>query len=143
MGGLDAGRGLAFIHPLWMVLTLVFAFSTARMGLRLRRARIRREVPQPALRVRHLRFGKATISMVVVGFAAGPPSMIFVREQAGFDSFHAILGLITLGLHLWTGWSGRALARGRAEARDVHRIAAAAALATSMLAAVAGFGLLP
>lgn len=96
-----------------------------------------------ALRDRHVRFGRVSIAMVVVGFASGPPSMIFVRAQSGFDSFHSILGVIVLGLFLWTGWTGRALARGEAEARDVHRVAAAGAIGASMLSAVAGFTLLP
>jgi Na+/proline symporter len=143
MDAVDAWRGLAFVHPAWMVTTLAVALATARMGLEIRRRRMRGEAPGRALRARHLRFGKAAVGMVAVGFAAGPPSMIFVREQSGFDSFHAILGVITLGLYLWTGWSGRALARGDREARDVHRVAAAGALGASLLAAVAGFVLLP
>lgn len=81
--------------------------------------------------------------MVVVGFAAGPPSMLYFRERGVFDSFHAILGLIVLGLFLWTGWSGRALASGKAGARDVHRIAAGAAIASALASAIAGFTLLP
>lgn len=81
--------------------------------------------------------------MVVVGFLAGPPSMLFLRERAWFDSFHSILGVIVLGLFLWTGYSGRALARGDQEARDIHRIAAGSAIASAMLSAIAGFGLLP
>ena len=48
-----------------------------------------------------------------------------------------------LGLYLWTGWTGRALSRGNAEARDVHRFAAAAAIGASFLSAIAGFTLLP
>jgi len=81
--------------------------------------------------------------MVVVGFIGGPPSMFYLRERVWFESFHAVLGLIVLGLFLWTGWSGRALANGNAEARDVHRIAAAAAIASALASSIAGFTLLP
>ncbi len=134
---------LAFVHPAWMVVTLVIAVATARMGLTIRRRRARGDSPGRALRERHLRFGQVAIAMVVVGFVSGPPSMIFVREESGFDSFHGILGVIVLGLFLWTGWTGRALAAGRQDVRDVHRIAAAGAIGTAMLSAVAGFTLLP
>ena len=40
-------------------------------------------------------------------------------------------------------WSGRALARGDQEARDIHRLAAAGAIAFSAVSAIAGFVLLP
>jgi polyferredoxin len=143
MDGVDAWRGLAFVHPVWMVIALALALGAARLGLGLRRARMKGQALRPAQRIRHLRFGKAAVTMIFVGFVIGPPSMVFVREEAGFDSFHAILGVITLGLYLWMGWSGRALARGNQQARDVHRIAAATALGFSLLAAVAGFVLLP
>ena len=79
----------------------------------------------------------------MAGFVSGPPSMIYLRERAWFESFHGVVGVIVLGLFLWTGASGRALARGNADARDVHRIAAASAIAAAMASAVAGFALLP
>ncbi len=81
--------------------------------------------------------------MVAFGFLLGPASMFFLRNRDPFDSFHGILGLIVLGLFSWTGWSGRALARGKLDAREIHRIAAASSVAAGMLAAVAGFILLP
>ena len=81
--------------------------------------------------------------MISIGFVAGPLSMVFFRDREWFDSFHSILGIIVLGLFLWTGWSGRALARGDREMREIHRIAAAVAIGTAMLSAVAGFALLP
>lgn len=136
-------RVLAFGHPLWMIVSIGFALTTARLGLEIRRRRAKGDKPGKALRERHLRFGKIAIAMVVVGFLAGPPSMLLLRERPWFDSFHSILGLIGLGLFLWTGATGRSLARGNAEARDVHRIAAAAAIASALLSSVAGFTLLP
>ena len=139
----DWQRVLAFAHPAWMVAAIAVAIATARMGLEIRRRRAKGKPPGRELRDRHLRFGKRAIAMVVVGFAAGPPSMIYLRERAWLDSFHAVLGVIVLGLFLWTGWSGRALANGDSEARDVHRIAAAAAIASALASAIAGFTLLP
>lgn len=133
----------AFAHPVWMVASLAMALATARMGLEIRRRRSRGEAPGRALRARHLRVGRIAVAMVVIGFALGPPSMVFVRAEAGFETFHGILGVVVVGLYLWTGWSGRALARGDQQARDVHRIAAAGAIGASLLSAVAGFTLLP
>jgi hypothetical protein len=68
---------------------------------------------------------------------------LLLRDRAWFDSFHGILGIIVLGLFLWTGWTGRALASGDQSVRDIHRIAAGSAIGAAMLSAVAGFVLLP
>jgi hypothetical protein len=134
---------LAFVHPAWMVASLVMAVAPPRLGLEIRRRRANGQAIGAPLRARHLRFGKWAIAMVAIGFVAGPVSMILFRERAAFDSFHGVLGLIVLGLFAWTGFSGRALSRGDPEARDIHRIAAAAAIGSAMLSAVAGFVLLP
>ena len=136
-------RVLAFAHPAWMVVSLGVAIATARLGLEIRRRRAQGKPVGAALRSRHLRFGKRAIGMIVVGFVAGPLSMAFFRDRGAFDSFHSMLGIIVLGLFLWTGWSGRALSRGDQDARDIHRIAAASAIGASMLSAIAGFVLLP
>ena len=136
-------RALAFLHPAWMVLAIGMSVTTARLGLEIRRKRMRGEPPGRVLRERHLRFGQIAVVMVVVGFLGGPPSMIFVREQSSFQTFHAVIGIVSLGTHLWAGASGRSLAKGNQDARDVHRIAAASAIASAMLSAVAGFTLLP
>jgi hypothetical protein len=126
-----------------MVVSLGVAVATARLGLEIRRRRANGKPVGAALRKRHLRFGKRAIGMISIGFAAGPLSMLFIRQREWFDSFHSILGIIVLGLFLWTGWSGRALARGDREMREIHRIAAAAAIGAALLSAVAGFTLLP
>jgi hypothetical protein len=136
-------RLLAFVHPAWMVSTLAMAIATARLGLEIRRGRMSGRRVSGDLRARHLRFGKRTLVMVGVGFLAGPISMTLLRDQSPFDSFHGILGIVVLGLFAWTGWSGRALAGGNRDARDIHRIAAASSVAAAMLSAVAGFILLP
>jgi hypothetical protein len=136
-------RILAFGHPVWMVVSLGLAVMTARLGLEIRRRRAHGQPVGDTLRKKHLRFGKRAITMVGLGFAAGPLSMLFFRERDWFDSFHSILGIIVLGLFLWTGWTGRALSRGDREARSIHRIAAAGAIGAAMLSAIAGFTLLP
>jgi hypothetical protein len=136
-------RLLAFMHPAWMLLSLVTAIATARLGLEIRKLRLAGEPAGAPRRRRHLRLGKLTLLMVAVGFVAGPLSMILLRDRAIFDSFHSILGIIVAGLFAWTGWSGRALARGNQEARDIHRIAAGSSMAVAFASAVAGFTLLP
>lgn len=134
---------LAFAHPAFMIASLVVAVMTARMGLEIRRRRARGAPVGGALRARHLRFGRRAITMVAIGFVAGPVSMFLFRDRSVFDSFHGILGIIVLGLFSATGWTGRALSRGDREARGIHRLAAAAAIGSALLAAVAGFVLLP
>jgi len=136
-------RLLAFVHPAWMISTLAMAVVTARLGLEIRRRRLKDRRVDGDLRGRHLRFGKRTLVMVGIGFLAGPVSMALFRDQNPFESLHGILGIIVLGLFAWTGWSGRALAGGNRDARDIHRIAAASSVAAAMLSAVAGFILLP
>jgi hypothetical protein len=134
---------LAFFHPAWMLASLGLALATARLGLEIRRRRAAGQGVGSGLRARHLRFGRITLAAVGTGFVLGPLSMFFLRDRPLFESFHGVLGIIVLGLFAWTGWSGRALRRGQAEAREVHRIAAAASIAAAMLSAVAGFILLP
>ena len=136
-------RLLAFAHPAWMGSALGMAIVTARLGLEIRRRRMSERRVDGGLRARHLRFGKRTLVMVGIGFLAGPISMALLRDESPFGSFHGILGIIVLGLFAWTGWSGRALAKGNRDARDIHRIAAASSVAAAMLSAVAGFILLP
>lgn len=134
---------LAFVHPAWMLGSLGMAFATARLGFAIRRRRATGLPVGGELRRRHLRLGKRSLAALALGFSIGPLSMIALRERPAFDSFHGILGIIVLGLFAWTAMSGRALAAGRAEARDVHRIAAASSLGAALFAAVAGFILLP
>ena len=136
-------RLLAFVHPVWMVASVALAIATARLGLEIRKRRAQGRAIGPELRRRHLRLGKATIALVLVGFVLGALSMAWLRERASFDSFHGILGIVVSGLFAWTGLSGRALARGDQAGRDLHRWVAAASIGAAFLSAVAGFVLLP
>ena len=136
-------RVLAFVHPAWMLTSIAAAFATARLGLAIRRLRRSGQPVGAGLRGRHLRLGKLSLIGIGIGFAVGPVSMVFLRDRPAFESFHSMLGMIVLGLFAWTGWSGRALARGRKDAREIHRIAAASSLAAALFSAVAGFILLP
>ena len=143
MDDLTIQRVLAFGHPAWMVATLALALATARAGLEIRRRRASGRAVGGDLRRRHLRSGRLTLIGIGLGFVMGPLSMVWLRGADALDSFHGILGLVVAGLFAWTGWTGRALERGDREARDIHRIAAASAIGFALLAAVAGFVLLP
>ena len=136
-------RLLAFVHPVWMLATLALAVATARLGLEIRRRRAAGQPVGPALRARHLRFGRTAIALVLIGFGLGALSMVALRDRAAFDSLHGILGIVVCGLFAWTGHSGRALARGDAASRGLHRGVAAASIGAALLSAVAGFVLLP
>lgn len=136
-------RLLAFVHPLWMLTSLALAVATARLGLEIRRRRVAGRPVGPELRARHLRLGRTAIGFVLVGFGLGAVSMGALRDRAVFDSLHGMLGIVVSGLFAWTGHSGRALARGDASMRALHRGVAAASIGAAMLSAVAGFVLLP
>lgn len=136
-------RLLAFVHPIWMLTSLALAIATARLGLEIRRRRAAGRPVGAPLRERHLRLGRSAITLVWAGFGLGVLSMVALRDRAAFESFHGILGIVVGGLFAWTGFSGRALARGDASVRGLHRGVAAASIAAALLSAVAGFVLLP
>ncbi|MEZ4332336.1 MAG: DUF4079 family protein [Myxococcota bacterium] len=136
-------RLLAFVHPAWMVASLALALATARLGIEIRRRRTKGLPVGAGLRGRHLRLGRLAVPLVAAGALLGPVSMACLRGRPIFDSFHGVLGLVVAGLFLWTGHSGRSLAKGDQDARGLHRLVAAAAIGAALLEAVAGFVLLP
>lgn len=137
------GRALAWAHPAWMLVGLAGALAALRAGLALRRARLAGRRRPPALRRRHLRLARPAVAAVLVGFAAGPPSAVYLRGFEPFDTFHAFVGVLAAGLFAAAGVLGQRLARGRSQARDAHALLGGAALLFAALAAVAGFVLLP
>ena len=76
-------RVLAFVHPAWMVSTLVMAIVTARLGIEIRRRRRNGRRVGGELRARHLRFGKRTLVMVGIGTQAtlAPSIAIYVLAR--------------------------------------------------------------
>ncbi len=126
-----------------MTVSLALALLTLRAGLRLRSAR-RLGVPRSRddLR-RHLRLAKPAVAMLVLGFAAGPVSAVWLRGWDAFHTAHAWVAAGTLGLFVATAVLGRRLEQGRSRAVDAH---AALALVATLAAAAAlgtGFVLLP
>ncbi len=126
-----------------MVVGVALCAFALRLGLQLRRARLRR-VRRPAeLRRRHLRAAKLAVPFVIAGFAAGPPSMLFLRGRDPFETFHGWIGLLVTALFAAAAVLGRRLERHDTRSREAHAALGALAVLGAAVAAVAGFVLLP
>jgi hypothetical protein len=136
-------RGLAWLHPTWMVVGLWLAFRALRVGIELRRGRLRGVRREPALRRRHLRLARPAVVMLLLGFVGGPASALWLRDWSPFETFHAWLGLLAVLLFTSAAGLGSALVRGRSREVEVHGRLGVAALLAAAVAAVAGFVLLP
>jgi hypothetical protein len=136
-------RGLAYVHPGWMVIAITLAAVALRAGLLLRRSRRLRTRRATDLRARHLRFAKPAVAMLLVGFIAGPISAFTLRGWGIFESFHGWVALACIGLFLATARVGRELEHGRSRAFEVHALLGLLAMLFASVAAVAGFSLLP
>ena len=127
-----------------MVASIAVALLALRAGLALRRTRIRRKRRTPGLLRAHLRFAKPAVALVVVGFAAGPISAVWLRGWAPLATFHAWLGVIAAGLFVAAALLGRRLERpGGSRPVDAHGLLGGVAVLFAAVAAVAGFVLLP
>ena len=136
-------RGLAWAHPAWMLVSLAAAAAALRAGLALRRGRVAGRRRPPELRRRHLRLARPAVAAILVGFAAGPPSAVYLRGFEPFDTFHSFVGVLAAGLFAAAAVLGQRLSRGRSQARDAHALLGGLAVLLAALAAVAGFVLLP
>jgi len=142
--GYDAtARWLAYLHPLWMSVSLVLVAVTLRAGLAMRRRRLAGTQPDAALIRRHLRYAKPAVVMVVLGFAGGPVSALWLREWDAFATLHAWLGLLSLALFSLAGWLGWLLTERRSEDASTHGWVGLMATLAAALTAFAGFVLLP
>lgn len=126
-----------------MMCSVVLALLALRAGLVLRRARAARRPAPRGARQRHLRLAKPAVVLVLIGFAAGPVSSVWLRGWSAFESFHGMLGGLAAALFAATAWYGRRLERGGVAARNAHALAGVLALLAAALAAFAGFVLLP
>jgi len=136
-------RALAWVHPAWMLASIVAAATALRLGLRLRRARLAGARRPPELRRQHLRIARPAVVALLVGFALGPISAVALRGFEPFDTFHGAVGVATAALFACAAWLGHRLAVGRSHARDLHALLGGLAVLCAALAAVAGFVLLP
>lgn len=125
-----------------MLATLVLAILSLRAGNALRRARRARGRRTAQMRARHLQLAKPTVLLVLVGFAAGPISAVWLRGFRPFDTFHGMLGLLCVGLFVATAVIGWRLEHGASRAFEVHALLATLAVLVAALASVAGFVLL-
>ena len=142
--GHDAlARGLAFVHPAWMLIALVTASLALRAGLRLRRARRARRGRTAAELRRHARLGKAAVTLLVLGFAGGPLSMLWLRGRDPFGTAHAWLGVLAASLFVAVAVLGRRLELGRGRPVEAHALLALMGSLAAAASLVTGLVLLP
>ena len=132
---------LVYAHPVAMIAMLALAVWVLRLGLELRRARLR---GRPINARKHRRLARWVVPGVVVGFGAGLASMVGLRGEAPAESLHFLLAsgaLLGIGA---AGSLGLLLERGRAmSARSAHALLGASGLLLALAAAVAGIAILP
>ena len=132
---------LAYAHPLAMAGMLLLAVWVLRLGLQLRRARLRRSPADPA---RHAALARWVVPLILLGWGAGLASMAWLREKPLLESVHfplASAALLGIGA---AGVIGLAMQRGRAlGARGAHALLGAGGLPLGLAAAVAGMAILP
>jgi phosphatidylglycerophosphate synthase len=136
-------RALAWVHPIWMTLSLGLAVATARSGLRMRSARRNGRRRDPRARARHLRSAKLAVPAVAIGWIGGPLSIAALRGRTPFGTVHAWVATTALVFFGATWLLGRRLERGPSRPLDAHALTAALALLLAGVAAVTGFVLLP
>jgi len=126
-----------------MVASLGVVALALRAGLRLRRARFRREPRRVDLLRTHLRVAKPAIALICAGFLAGPISAVWLRDWSPFATFHAWLGLLAVALFIAVAILGRRLELHRGRPVDAHAILAGLAVLAAAVAVVADLVLLP
>lgn len=126
-----------------MLVSLVLAGVTLRRGLVLRGLRRLGRRRDPALRRAHLRLARPTLALLLVGFAGGPISAVWLRGFEAFSTAHAFVSSLALALFLATGVLGRRLETGRSRALDLHAGLGIGALFAGCGAFGSGFVLLP
>jgi hypothetical protein len=126
-----------------MVGSVLLAGLALRAGLVLRRARLGEGRRAPGARARHLRLAKPAVVVVLVGFVAGPLSMLFLRDRTPFATLHALLGTLAASLFLAAAVLGHRIEEGTSRAADAHGMLGVAAFLAAAGAAIAGFVLLP
>lgn len=134
----------AYAHPTLMVAALALAVYTLRQGLRLRRARVLRQPGGRPLRRRHVRSGRISVVLVLLGLASGWASLVWIRRDAPFESVHFLLVLpAALGLGAGGVLGLRLERRARPGLRGAHAWLAGLGLLLGLAGGVAGFAILP
>lgn len=127
---------LAWVHPVWMVLSIGLSFAALRVGLRLRQARRGGRRRRPGDLRLHLKLAKPAVWLIGAGFGLGLASAVWLRGLRFLANAHGLVASAALALFVATGILGWRLEHGRSRARDAHALAALLAL----LAAIAAFG---
>jgi hypothetical protein len=126
-----------------MLAAIVAAGVALRAGLMIRRARRFRQRRAAGLRETHLRFAKPAVVALLIGFLAGPVSAVLLRNWEPIRSFHGVVGLLAAALFTAAAVAGRRIERRRSNAVDAHALLGLLAMLAAVIAAVAGFVLLP
>jgi hypothetical protein len=108
-----------------MLVSLAVAALTLRTGLALRRARAGRVAAAPGGRERHLRLAKPAVALLLLGFAAGPLSSVWLRGFEPLRSFHGAVGLAAALCFAAAALAGLRLEAGRSRAYGAHALLAA------------------
>jgi hypothetical protein len=134
-------RGLAYLHPAFMLVVLALAIFVLRDGLAIRRARLAK---RPYRSIRHRVLAKLVVALVVLGFGAGLVSMAVLRDRPVAESIHfplAVCAMLGMGA---AGVLGLRLERNlHSTVRPVHALCGAFGLLMGLAAAIAGFAILP
>ena len=86
-------RGLAYGHPVLMVLTLALVFLALRAGLALRRRRQRGAGKAPGGLARHMALARPAVVLAAVGLVSGPVSAWWLRGWTPLQTFHGWIAL--------------------------------------------------
>jgi hypothetical protein len=126
-----------------MIASIALAIAALRVGLVLRRARAARRAPPRGTRQRHLRLAKPAVVLVLIGFVAGPLSSVLLRGWFPLATFHGVLGALVAALFTAAAVYGQRLEKRGAGSRQAHALLGGLAVLGAIVAAVAGFVLLP
>jgi len=135
-------RWLAYVHPAWMLASLVLMFLALRIGMTMRKRRVAGE-RRGALVKRHVRLAKPAVVMLMLGLVAGPVSALWLRDWTPLQTLHGWLGLTAASLFGTAAWIGSRILNAQSRAVEAHGWVALTAALTAALASVAGFVLLP
>ena len=107
-----------------MVVCLTVLFAVLRIGLKMRRRRLG-GAPRDLKLIRlHLKLAKPAVLLTMLGFIGGGLSSSLIRNWSLFETFHSLLGLITLCLFALTAYFGlRAERSGFTSNRSIGKFA--------------------
>ncbi len=133
-------RWLAYAHPIAMLALLALAVMVLREGLRIRRGRL---LGRPVPSARHRRWGRWVVLVIPLGLASGIATMAW-RGEPLIASVHSRL-VLGAAVGLCAGGAlGLRLERGAgARLRGLHAVLGATGVLLGLVAAFAGFAILP